>query len=46
MITSGIFNVGTDNLDTIRDLTADGMLQAGPPYPKEDVPKVKMLQQA
>ena len=46
MITSEIFNVGTDNLDTIRDLTADGMLQAGPPYPKEDVPKVKMLQQA
>ena len=35
-----------DMPDTIRDLTADGMLQAGPPYPKKDMPKVKMLQQA
>ena len=34
------------NQDMIRDLTTDGMLQAGPPYPKEDMPKVKMLQQA
>ena len=32
--------------DMIRDLTSDGMLQAGPPYPKEDEAKVRQLQQS
>lgn len=49
MKTNEIININKDqskSLDTIKDLTADGMLQAGPPYPKEDEPAVKLLQQA
>ncbi len=36
----------SNSLDTINDLTSDGMLQAGPPYPKEDEAAVRALQQA
>ena len=38
-------NIDADS-DIINALTVGGMLQAGPPYPKEDEAKVKMLQQA
>ena len=45
MKTYELMNIDADS-DIINDLTVGGMLQAGPPYPKEDEAKVKMLQQA
>ena len=45
MKTYELMNIAADS-DIINDLTVGGMLQAGPPYPKEDEAKVKMLQQA
>ena len=40
------FKIIENQSQLILDLMDDGMLQAGPPYPKEDEPKVKKLQQA